>query len=79
VTVSPLPVNWSQSSCDNVCNTDGAEVVGPISVNSAGLATCAQGYSGTAPVQVEAPADPNLPPDTQNVKIVRGTASLTCF
>jgi hypothetical protein len=78
VTVSPLPVDWSQSTCDNLCNTGVPEVIGPISVNNAGLATCAQGYSGTAPVQAVAPVDPNLPPDTPNVPVVRGITNLTC-
>ena len=78
VTVTPLPVDWSQSLCDNVCNAATPAVVGPISVNAAGVATCAKGWSGTAPVQATAPKDPSLPPDTQNVPIVRGTANLTC-
>jgi hypothetical protein len=78
VTVSPLAVDWSQSPCDNLCNTSGSNVIGPISVDSTGLATCAKGYSGTATVQAVAPVDPNLPPDTQNVPVVRGSANLTC-
>lgn len=78
LTVSPLPVDWSQSPCDNLCNTVGGNVIGPISVNNSGLATCAPGYSGTAPVQAAAPVNPNLPPDTQDVPIVRGIANLTC-
>lgn len=77
VTVTPLPVDWSQSSCDNLCNVAPA-VIGPISVNNEGLASCAAGYSGTAPVKATAPKDPTLPPDTQNVPVVTGTANLTC-
>ena len=76
VTVTPLAVDWSQSPCDNLCNT--ANLIGPISVNTAGLATCAEGYSGTAPVKAVAPKNPMLPPDTQNVPLVTGTANITC-
>ena len=78
VTVTPLPVDWSQSLCDNVCNAATPAVAGPISVNTAGVATCAKGWAGTAPVYATAPKDPNLAPDTQNVPTVRGTANLTC-
>jgi hypothetical protein len=77
VTVTPLAVDWSQSPCDNLCNTT-PEVIGPISVNSAGLASCAQGFTGTAVVKASAPKDPSLPPDTQNVPTVVGTAGITC-
>jgi hypothetical protein len=78
VTVTPLLVNWSQSTCNNLCNAADPEVIGPISVSSAGLASCPQGITGTFPVQATAPVDPNLPPDTQNVPIVRGNVNLTC-
>jgi hypothetical protein len=78
VTVTPLPVDWSQSTCDNVCNTATPAVIGPISVNTAGVATCAKGWTGTAPVQATAPKDPNEAPGTQNVPTVTGTANLTC-
>jgi hypothetical protein len=78
MTVTPLPVDWSQSPCDNLCNAATPAVIGPISVNTAGVATCAKGWTGTAPVQATAPKDPTLPPDTQNVPTVRGTANLTC-
>jgi hypothetical protein len=78
LTVSPLTVDWSQSPCNNLCNVDKPNVIGPISVNNSGLATCPQGFSGTFPVQAVAPADPTLPPDTQNVPIVRGTTNVTC-
>ena len=77
VTVSPLPVNWSPTNCQ-YCDTARAEVVGVVSVNSAGLATCAAGYSGSVTAQAEAPANPDLPLDAQNVPIVKGTATLTC-
>jgi hypothetical protein len=78
VTVTPLAVDWSQNPCDNVCNTATPAVIGPISVDASGVATCAKGWTGTAPVQATAPKDPSLAPDTQNVPIVRGTANLTC-
>jgi hypothetical protein len=78
ITVSPLAVDWSQSPCDNLCNVVPA-VVGPIGVSATGLASCAQGYSGTGTVHAVAPANPNLPPDTQNVPVVTGTASVTCL
>jgi hypothetical protein len=77
VTVSPLPVDWSQSTCDNLCEVTPA-VIGPINVNSEGLATCAKGYTGTAPVKAVAPKNPALPPGTQNVPIITGTANITC-
>jgi hypothetical protein len=77
VTVTPLKVDWSQSVCD-LCDVAGPKVVGPISVSAAGVATCVKGWTGTAEVQAVAPKDPNLPPDTQNVPTVRGTANLTC-
>jgi hypothetical protein len=78
VTVTPLPVDWSQSPCDNLCNVAGPNVIGPISVNSSGVATCAKGFTGSFPVQAVAPKDPSLSPDTQNVPTVRGSANLTC-
>jgi hypothetical protein len=78
VTVTPLAVDWSQSPCDNVCDASVPALIGPISVNTAGVATCAKGWTGTGPVQATAPKDPNLAPDTQNVPIVRGTANMTC-
>ena len=77
VTVTPLPADWSQSPCDNLCNGT-PEVVGPISVNDSGLAGCAQGYAGTLPVKAVAPKNPSLPPDTQNVPTVTGTTNVTC-
>ena len=77
-TVTPLAVDWSQNPCDNVCDTATPAVIGPISVDASGVATCAKGWTGTAPVQATAPKDPSLAPDTQNVPIVRGTANLTC-
>jgi hypothetical protein len=77
VTVSPLPVDWSQSPCDDLCDIRPA-LIGPINVNSEGLATCAVGYSGTASVKAVAPKDPKLAPDTQNVPVITGTASITC-
>jgi hypothetical protein len=78
VTVTPLLVDWSQSLCDNLCNAATPAVIGPISVNVDGVATCAKGWTGTAPVQATAPKDPNLPQDTQNVPVVRCTANMTC-
>jgi hypothetical protein len=78
VTVSPLAVDWSQSPCDNLCAVAGPNLVGPISVSAAGVATCAKGWTGTAQVRAVAPRDPNLAPDTQNVPTVRGIANLTC-
>ena len=77
-TVTPLAVNWSQSTCNNLCNDTNPVVVGPITVNNEGLATCAVSFSGTYPVQAVAPTDPNLPPDTQNVPIVKGTTNMSC-
>jgi hypothetical protein len=53
-------------------------VIGPISVSSSGIATCAQGYAGTVAVHAVAPVDPTLPPDTPNVPVVRGTVNMTC-
>jgi hypothetical protein len=78
VTVTPLAVNWSQNPCDDVCNAGSPGLIGPISVNSTGLASCVQGFSGTATVQAQAPVDPNLPPETLNVPLVKGTTSMTC-
>ena len=82
VTVTPLAVDWSQSTCDNLCEVAPATatpaVIGPITVSTAGLASCSQGYSGTAAVRAAAPKDPSLPPDTQNVPLVIGTGSIVC-
>ena len=81
VTVTPLAVDWSQSTCNNLCEATPAAtpaVIGPISVSTTGVASCAQGYAGTAPVRAAAPKDPMLPPDTQNVPLVIGTGSIVC-
>lgn len=78
LTVSPLPVDWSQTACSGVCNAGDTNAIGPISVSSAGVATCAPGFSGTAVVEAVAPTDPDLPPNTQNVPTVRGVTNITC-
>jgi hypothetical protein len=77
LTVTPLAVNWSQSNClNNACPT--AEVIGPISVNQGGVASCAQGYSGTAVVHASAPRNPSQPTDATGVPLITGTTSVVC-
>ena len=79
-TVTPLPVVWTSSTCDNLCNTTPGstpDLVGPILVNSQGLATCPSGFTGSGPVSAYAPKDPSLPPNTPNT-FVTGSTTVTC-
>ena len=77
VTVTPLPVVWTASPCDNLCNAT-SDVIGPISVNSQGLATCPSGFAGTGPVSAYAPKDPSLPLNTPKTTLVWGATNVTC-
>jgi hypothetical protein len=77
LTVTPLQVNWNQNNCvSNVCPQ--ALVIGPVTVNQSGVASCAKGYSGTAMVHASAPKDPTQPPDATGVPLVTGTTSVVC-
>jgi len=80
LTVSPLPVNWNPGSCFN--NTNGAcpqiVVATPVNVSTTGVASCAQGYSGTVSVEVTAPENPSLSPNATGVPLVTGKTSVVC-
>lgn len=78
ITVTPLPVNWSGpalplSSSSVPCTPNGCP-----GIDSHGLATCGQSWTGTFTIAASAPRDPKLPLGTQNVPMMTGTATLTC-
>jgi hypothetical protein len=76
VTVTPLAVNWSGPPLPLnpvPCTPNGCP-----GIDSQGLATCGQTWSGTITVTASAPRDPKLPLYTQNVPMVSATAILDC-
>ena len=78
VTVKPLPVVWTASTCDNLCNTSPPAVLGPVSINQDGLASCPGGFHGSESIYAYAPQDPSLPLNTPNVQQITGSATVIC-
>jgi hypothetical protein len=77
MTVTPLPVNWGGPplplSDASACIPSGCP-----GIDSQGMATCDQTWTGTVTITASAPRDPKLPLYTQNVPMVSATATLNC-
>jgi hypothetical protein len=77
-TVTPLLVNWigpalPLSASPVACTPNGCP-----GIDSFGMATCGQTFSGTVTITASAPRDPKQPLGTQNVPMVSATATLNC-
>jgi hypothetical protein len=78
VKVTPLLVTWSGPALPLSSNPVACTVNGCPGIDSFGLATCGQSWSGTATITASAPRDPKQPLGTQNVPVVSATATLIC-
>lgn len=78
VTVTPLPVNWSGPALPMSSNPVACTPNDCPGIDSQGLATCGQTWTGSFTITASAPRDPKLPLSTQNVPMVTATATLTC-
>jgi hypothetical protein len=78
VTVTPLLVNWNGPALPMTLRPVVCAPNACPGIDSLGLATCGQTWTGTFTITASAPRDPKVALETRNVRMVTATATLTC-